>query len=244
MSSWSESLPRTVVMRGSDARAVRPARIGADLRSTPWVSTHGADPRLCDPTLEAVVAEAASTAADEARTAGFEDGLRAGLEQGREQARIELEAELAAVAAREEQERQVRAAQLASTLATLAQAATALAQREAPAVEELHRSGAVMGVEIAEALVGHHLEVAECPAREAVERALSLAPAGSVAVVRLHPDDVAAVVARGPLAADRSLTLVPDPQVERGGCVVDAGERRIDGQIGPALERVRAVLES
>src|SRR6476646_4364035 len=159
MSSWSESLPRPVVRRGSDARAVRPARIGADLRSTPWVSTHGADPRLCDPTLEAVVAAEASTA-------------------------------------------------------------------------------------VAEALVGHHLEVADCPAREAVERALSLAPAGGVAVVRLHPDDVDAVAARGPLAPDRSLTLVPDPQVERGGCVVDAGERRIDGQIGPALERVRAVLES
>src|SRR6476469_8215179 len=139
MSSWSESLPRTVVMRGSDARAVRPARIGADLRSTPWVSTHGADPRLCDPTLEAVVAEAASTAADEARTAGFEDGLRAGLEQGREQGRLELETELAAVAARDKQGRQGRAGTRASTIARLDSTDTALAQRKAPAIEELLR---------------------------------------------------------------------------------------------------------
>lgn len=244
MSSWSETLPRSVVMRGSDAPAVRPARLGADLRSTPWVSSHGADPRLCDPALEAVVAEAAALAADEARSAGFEDGLRAGLEEGRERARRELEAELAARADREEQERQERAARLAATLATLAQAATAFSHRELPVVEELHRTGAAMAVEIAEVLVGHHLEVAGCPARDAVERALAHTARGAAAVVRLHPEDAQALSEGDAVAPGRTLTLVADPAVERGGCVVESGERRIDTQIGPALQRVRAVLES
>ena len=243
MSSWSEALPRTVVMRGNDARTVRPARLGADLRSTPWVSSHGADPRLCDPALEAVVAEAAALAAEEARSVGFEDGLRTGLEEGRERARRELEAELAAVADREEQERQVRAARLAATLATLAQAATAYTERELPVVEELHRTGAAMAVEIAEVLVGHHLEVAGCPARDAVERALAHTPSGAAAVVRLHPEDADALAEAGPVGAGRAVTLVADPSVERGGCVVESGERYIDTQIGPALRRVRAVLQ-
>jgi flagellar assembly protein FliH len=39
-----------------------------------------------------------------------------------------------------------------------------------------------------------------------------------------------------------SVTVVPDSSVEIGGCIVEAGNRTIDAQLGPALERLREVL--
>ena len=44
------------------------------------------------------------------------------------------------------------------------------------------------------------------------------------------------------MMAGRSIVLVADPDVARGGCVVDAAGRRIDAQIETALERVAAAL--
>jgi flagellar assembly protein FliH len=244
MSSWSEATPRSIVMRGAEARKVRPARIAADLRSSPFVSSHGADPRLVDPTLEAVVAQAAAAAGDEARAAGWDTGHRAGLEAARREARVLLDAELEAVAQREREERQERAAQWVEALDRLQRAAVELEQRQAPAIEELHHAGAVLAVELAEVLVGHHLTVGDCAAIDAVERALALAPREAAAVVRMHPDDVAALPVLDAVLPGRRVKVVADPGIEPGGCVVDAGERRIDAQLGAAIERVRAVLDA
>jgi flagellar biosynthesis/type III secretory pathway protein FliH len=44
------------------------------------------------------------------------------------------------------------------------------------------------------------------------------------------------------LTAGRSVALVADPDVARGGCVVEGAGRRIDAQIETALSRVAAVL--
>src|SRR6478736_1672650 len=168
MSSFSEAVPRSIVMRGVEARTLRPARIAADLRSNPFVGIHGADPRLCDPSLEAVVAEAVVVAEEEARAAGWDAGHRAGVEAGRQEARERLAVQLEEIAERDRLERAERAGQWATALATL------------PDPSDLH-------------------------------------PGGSV-------------------------TLVADESVERGGCIVEAGERHIDAQLGPALDRVRSVL--
>jgi flagellar assembly protein FliH len=44
------------------------------------------------------------------------------------------------------------------------------------------------------------------------------------------------------LLPGRVVTLIGDPLVERAGAVVQVGACRIDGQLGPALERVRHAL--
>ena len=242
MSSFSEAVPRSIVMRGVEARTLRPARIAADLRSNPFVGIHGADPRLCDPSLEAVVAEAVVVAEEEARAAGWDAGHRAGVEAGRQEARERLAVQLEEIAERDRLERAERAGQWAAALATLQQAAEALQRREGPAFAEVQQTSAVMAVQIAEALVGHHLQVGDCAARDAVERALALAPREAAAVIRLHPEDAATLPDPSDLHPGGSVTLVADESVERGGCIVEAGERRIDAQLGPALDRVRSVL--
>jgi flagellar assembly protein FliH len=38
------------------------------------------------------------------------------------------------------------------------------------------------------------------------------------------------------------LTVIPDPAVEAGGCILEVGDSRIDAQLGSALDRVRAAL--
>ena len=73
---------------------------------------------------------------------------------------------------------------------------------------------------------------------EGAFRALALAPAGD-AVVRLHPDDIA--TAGGDFARD--LTILADPTVEPGGCIVEIGACTIDAQISTALDRVREALQ-
>ena len=89
-------------------------------------------------------------------------------------------------------------------------------------------------VEVVEVLVG-----ALPPGLDArrLEEALALAPDDELAVVRLHPDDEGTTISL-PLDAK----VVVDETVERGGCVVEVGPTRIDAQRGPALERLRSVL--
>jgi flagellar assembly protein FliH len=99
-----------------------------------------------------------------------------------------------------------------------------------------------VAVDLAAAIVGRELEVSASPGADALARAMALVPAGSAAVARLHPSDVA-VLGDGPYGdAAGKLTVIADPAVEEGGCVLEVGDCRIDAQLGPALDRVRAAL--
>lgn len=102
-----------------------------------------------------------------------------------------------------------------------------------------------MAVQIAEVIV--HREVTDHGAVvESIRHSLSLRSADS-AVVRLHPDDMAcATEARDAqlIGAAKSVELVADPTVGRGGCITETGSSQIDAQVGPALARVRAALVS
>ena len=82
MTSSSEG-HRTVVLRGLSADGARPARISADLRTSPFVARYGADPRLVDPVLEAVVADAERQAARAGLGAGAPRGVRRRTFRGR-----------------------------------------------------------------------------------------------------------------------------------------------------------------
>jgi len=223
----SPDLFRTVVLRGVETQQARPARISADLRTSEFVGRSGVDPRLVDPTLEAVVAEAV----EQGRIAGWEQGRSEGREAGRQEAAAQMDAS----ERRHEQE-------WVQTLSALRVSIAALDARDAPVFQDIDSSVARMGVEIAEVLLGRHLELGNWQALDAVRRALALAPRQSAAVVRLHPDSARGLADISGSVPGGSVTIVPDSSVEIGGCIVEAGDRTIDAQLGPALQRLREVL--
>ncbi|HVC24640.1 MAG TPA: FliH/SctL family protein, partial [Acidimicrobiales bacterium] len=98
--------------------------------------------------------------------------------------------------------------------------------------------------ELVDVLLGAELEQHESPARVAVRRALELAPDGEDVRVRLHPDTCITPAELEELSPTGAVVVVADATVEPTGCVLEVGACRIDAQIGPALERVRAALEN
>ena len=229
---------RTVVLRGVASEEARPARLSADLRTSPFVNRLGLDPRLVDPTLEAVVAEAE----DRARVAGWEVGRAEGLEAARQEVVERIAAHEKALTAQVRAEQSRRDQELARAVVALQRSAADFDAREAAALADLDSAVADLAAQIAEVLVGRHLELGEWSAHEAVLRALALAPRHSVAVVRVHPESTLRLQEVSDAVPGGSVTVVSDPAVEPGGCVVEAGHRTIDAQVGPALQRLREVL--
>ena len=171
-------------------------------------------------------------AVDEGRAAGFDAGFRAGHLAGLEAARAEAERATADHRAR---------------LAGVLSAADAAVAEALADVGEAMDAGARATVDaafaIAEAIVGRELATATDPGRDAVARALALAPEGVEVSLRLHPQDAAALV-DDELLDGRAITLVADPAVRPGDCVGAAGWTAIDARIEAALDRVRSVLEA
>jgi len=177
----------------------------------------------------AAIPDPLATAAEERR--GYDDGYARGRAEGLAAGRAAAAAESAAASAR-----------LEAAGRSLAAAAEDLRRRQALELTGLEDSLARTAVDLAAAIVGRELEVAASPGADALARALALVPAGSVAVARLHPSDVAALGDEPFGDSPGALTLIPDPAVEPGGCILEVGDSRIDAQLGPALDRVRAAL--
>jgi flagellar assembly protein FliH len=129
---------------------------------------------------------------------------------------------------------------LQGALAALRQAVTQLESRRAEAMTVAEDEVAALAFSVAEAVVQRELQLAGAPGQEAVARALALLPGEVEVVIRMHPDEAACV--EDPSDENRRVVIVPDPEVERGGCIADAGACRIDTQVSSALERVRRVL--
>jgi len=171
-----------------------------------------------------------SVAAAEVRR-GYEDGYQAGLVEGLAAGRATAATESAAAVAR-----------LDAAGRALAAAAADLRQHQALELTGLQDALARTAVDLASAIIGRELQVSASPGADALARALALVPAGSVATARLHPADAAAL-GDAPLGdAPGALTVIPDPAVEPGGCILEVGDSRIDAQLGPALDRVRTAL--
>ncbi len=161
-----------------------------------------------------------------ARAAGFEEGFQAGL---------------ADAAAGDEAARTAQVCRLSDALITTAVAARS---HRAEAVSRAEHEAVELAFELAEALLGRELSLNPSLSIEAVTRAVALVPKGEDLVVRLHPDDVITPDELQAVVADASVKVVIDPEVEPGGCVVEAGPCRIDAQVGPALERARALIHT
>ncbi|PRY49412.1 flagellar assembly protein FliH [Geodermatophilus tzadiensis] len=170
----------------------------------------------------------------EGHSAGYAEGLA---EAGRVVAQAEAEAEvrLADVQARWER-------RMASATAALGAAVAALEAATAPTVDDVRDTLLEGTLTLVEDLLGRELSVATTHGVDAVRRALTLVPSDAPAVVRLHPDDLAAMPPASLAGLPPTVTVVGDDSVERAGAVAECGARRVDAQLSTALARVRAVL--
>ena len=224
MSSEAVLMPSRV-LRGAAAAGVRGAVLGADLS----LLAPPPPPREPVEMADEDPAEVARVAREEAARIGYSDGFAA----GRQDAALAAQADTAA------------AAQAAATALQALDAATAALQdRQTVAVADVEQHIVELAMSIAEAVIQRELAATTTPGRDALLRALALAPERVDAIARLHSDDLQTVGDLTALTAERQITLVGDDSVERGGCVVDVGACRIDAQISPALDRVRKSLDA
>jgi len=212
--SSSSKPARSRVMRGAATLDMRRAPFEVDLTTSSPLA--GVDRAKVD---EAVA---------EGYRAGFESGHGEGYQAGLAAARRDVEAQA---------EAELGALRLAAE--ALATAVTQACEAQTIAFHDLEDEVTAAAFAIAEAVLDRELAVAAKPGRDAVARALALAPTGD-AVARLHPDDIATV---GSLEAGREVRLVVDPSVERGGAIVEVGACTIDAQLGSAMARVRKALD-
>lgn len=159
----------------------------------------------------------------EGRACGYAAGL------------LEAQAEVEAATER------ARAEQV-SALAALELAAAKAGEVLETERDRLQHAAAELAFQIAEAVLARELKLSSAPGLDAVRRALAESPESDGAVVRLNPDDAAALDAT-PLGRD-GMTIVPDPSVGAGGCVLEVGAAIVDARIEASLERVRRVLDS
>ncbi len=184
----------------------------------------GVSPLEIEIPMSAAPVDPATARAEEQR--GYDDGYSAGQAEG-----------LAAGRAAATSESAMAADRLQVLGRRLAEAADDLRQRQALELTGLEDALARAAFDLATAIVGRELQLAASPGADALARALALVPAGCAAIVRLHPEDA------GPLGeVPGSVTVIADPAIERGGCILEVGDSRIDAQLGPALDRVRATL--
>lgn len=169
---------------------------------------------------------------DGPRTQAFAEGRRAGFEEGRFEGR-----ERGAIEARAELSREIVELGL-----SLHHATNDIGIQLAELADHMSRTVIDLALEIAAAVVDHEISVADSPGRAALARAIAVAPDRAELIARLHPDDAALLADAAELAPGRSVTVVADPSIGRGGCLLDAGGSRIDAGVDTAFSRVRAAL--
>ncbi|MCW2640943.1 MAG: flagellar assembly protein FliH [Dactylosporangium sp.] len=216
-SSWPET-----VVRGE--RAVTAARFDVDLREQPTLPN-----------------EVANRLRAEAQAAGYATGWA----QGRREAELVARGARDQTAAQVQQEAEIQAIRVEQALVAVSLAAADLQRRMVPVAAEFEDLIVGTAFALAEAVIGRELAVAAEPGRDAVARALALAPTGRPVTVRLHPADHETVTGGQPCPVEvegRTVTLLADPSLQPGDAVAECDATTIDARIAPALARVREVL--
>lgn len=157
--------------------------------------------------------------------------VEAGYEQGLQQA-----AEAVAAATNDANNR-VRYA-----LSALEQAITSFEEREAVAIQDIEEQVVQMAVDIATQILQRELSVASNPGLEAITRALQFTSVRERLTARLHPEDLETLGMSQVEIQGRVVSLLPDIQIERGGCVLELADASIDAQLSTALNQVKVAL--
>jgi flagellar assembly protein FliH len=156
-------------------------------------------------------------------------GRSAGYEKGRAEAKKQLAAEA-------ERARTTLDSALHALNMAIVQMQTALDLER----QRLEHLAVDLAFGVAEAVVSRELTLSHSPGLEAIERALAAAPSRNDAVVRLHPTDAQTILDH--TRPHGVTTIVSDPSVSPGGCLLEVGATLVDAQVETALARVRMVL--
>jgi flagellar biosynthesis/type III secretory pathway protein FliH len=96
-----------------------------------------------------------------------------------------------------------------------------------------------LAVRIAEKILARELALSPAAVVDVVRAALAAAAHRTPLVVRVHPDDVAAVRAARP-----ELDVHADPSIGRGGCLVDTEVGTIDARLDVQLAAIERALRA
>ncbi len=174
------------------------------------------------------------TSAQERYDHGFQKGYMAGYAEGARQAQAETAADLAAHKA-VHAAAQARAGALVSQLAGFAEEYLArCGARDVALTEQLTAAA----FELAEAVVACELRLRPDRALQVAKAVLADLPTGPV-VVRVHPEDERFMRDTLAGAGDAGVTVVNDPAVGPGGCVVSCRGTTVDARVAEALRRAR-----
>ena len=224
-----------VVLRDLPVDAVVAADASHDLRDGAWTRFGGGRVRgdqATEHTLRAIAERAHDTARAQGFAAGWAEGLRASL--------------VRTAAARDEQaeafEQQHRRAlaELDAAVGALATAVQQCQESTRTLRAELSDRALDLALQIAEMVLDREVALASDPAGDALRRALATIPDDVPLVVRLHPDDLAAL--GDAVLAGRAATLVTDSGLSRGDAVVETEDGFVEADLAGALARVREVL--
>lgn len=229
-------MSRTIIKAGDVGHASR-GMLGLDLRdiATQAESIVGAaraeaDRILADARRQAEIL--CEKAAHEARAAGHAQGLEEGRREGEQTA-------LLAATARLEKEQEALVSALAHLLSEFRDRREAL-------LLAARRDVVVLAVAIARRFVERLAaldDVAPEIASQACGEALELIAESSQVLIRVHPQDAAAVrdlaapIAES-LQSGRHLRLVEDASVGRGGVVLETPDSQIDGTLTGRIDRI------
>jgi flagellar assembly protein FliH len=168
-----------------------------------------------------------AAAAEESARLALKDAEARGYEAGMTRARAETSARLTAL--------EERVKRLDAALHLLARP---LEQLDADIESELARLTLAIGKQLARREL--HIEPAQVIA--ILRESLALLPAAAREVrVHLHPEDAATVREHLPApASERAWTLVEDPTLSRGGCVVHSESSRIDARLESRIAAIAA----
>ena len=106
-----------------------------------------------------------------------------------------------------------------------------------------------LGRRIAEKIIGRELEVDESVIVDVVRGAIATVRQQSEIIIRANPEDLEALEAGrqdliSVLARAKDVTLRGDPEISRGGCVVESELGTIDAQLETQLDVLQRILSS
>lgn len=172
---------------------------------------------------------------ERARESGYQKGWDQGFNEASRAVRE-------AFALEQEEWQQEQTRRLRSALNALASAVVELQGRQGLEISHLENHLAATAFTIAEALLGRELDLAESPGRDAITRAIALAPTEGALIVRCNPGDVETLGNLDDLLAGHSYSIVADPTVESGSCLLDAKDCQVDARLSTAAQRVAEAL--
>jgi flagellar assembly protein FliH len=198
------------------APAPHPATAGAATAQAPAPAAAPVAPPVTEESLLAEHRERLAALEREAFTKGYAQGERAGLEAGGKRA----EAMLRRVAQTIEELGGLRQTLIQETEREMVQLALTLARRV------VHRE-VTLDPELAAAL-----------AHVALERLGTTTPA----TIRLNPEDYTIVAQDSARWGGQTVTVVPDPSISRGGCLVDSAFGSVDATIETQFDELSRAL--